>query len=682
MRGERQDDFLIPQDQRCVLAFMKTLFAMFILAGMSAPTFAQSAQGEWDSLMQGTSEGILDSIHNARLEVTAEDLVVLRKDRSAPVEMIFAKCQALGVNREQDQWWILPMSAKTTQITANSAVWVLPGSARSADHSWNLELHDGDAAAMMTDAGLKVLVNTDRFMLHQAEARPHGDAFNHRFSLAIDGGKELEDALAGFYWGTMLPLVVEKTMAAHFPYSSGYVLSTLKVSSYAGSYPAVDHEFQIKGRLAMGSPADLDIVKRMIELQFHLMEDDPERLSRAPTSVQPDGRREYHVRRNSRDRKKNASMFPLTGNIEVMEEAWHYYEATKDAAWLKSNIRRLEDAATWIQASIDRYNRVWSDVYYEDQVMKDGRVTQAQAFAAYAFGLLARMESVSGLQGKADSYAQLSKKIAAALIEPLPLGYWDEKNQRFIDWVDRDGNVHDHIHLLANTLPVTFGYATAGQAQAVRRLVDDNAAQFERFPSFLSADIAAYTSSEIGDGGPYDLSAAGRYWYWDAAYRESQTQDDLLLHQLEMVAAEGAKDNYFMGERYDMDYVYYIDGRNAHGAEQYYEYPNVFAAVLISKFLGLTIPADADVSVSPHLSSYGSVTFGIPEYALTYSYNKDGFVLKNLSEKRRHFKVDLSALGAGNMQYYLAGKSGSQVRDTRFDVELPAHAEAAWTTEH
>jgi hypothetical protein len=25
------------------------------------------------------------------------------------------------------------------------------------------------------------------------------------------------------------------------------------VSSYAGSYPAVDHEFQIKGRLAMGS---------------------------------------------------------------------------------------------------------------------------------------------------------------------------------------------------------------------------------------------------------------------------------------------------------------------------------------------------------------------------------------------------------------------------------------------
>ncbi len=44
---------------------------------------------------------------------------------------------------------------------------------------------------------------------------------------------------------------------------------------------------------------DLDIVRRMIELQFQLMNDDPEALYRMPTSVQPDGRREYHVRRNS-----------------------------------------------------------------------------------------------------------------------------------------------------------------------------------------------------------------------------------------------------------------------------------------------------------------------------------------------------------------------------------------------
>jgi hypothetical protein len=176
-------------------------------------------------------------------------------------------------------------------------------------------------------------------------------------------------------------------------------------------------------------------------------------------------------------------------------------------------------------------------VYYEDQVIKDGRVTQAQAFAAYSFGLLANMERALGRQEKATYYDGVSKKIADALIKPLPMGYWDEKNQRFIDWVDRDGQVHDHIHLLANTLPVTFSYATASQADAVRRLTDENAGQFERFPSFLAADIAGYNNSEIGSAGPYDLSAAGRYWYWDAAFRESQAQDDLLFHQLMTVAA-------------------------------------------------------------------------------------------------------------------------------------------------
>src|SRR5262249_11626374 len=163
-------------------------------------------------------------------------------------------------------------------------------------------------------------------------------------------------------WGTILPSVVEKTFAAKFPYHDGYVLSTLNVNSYAGSYPAVDHEFQIKGRLALGSPADLDVVRRMIELQFQLMNDDPEHLYRAPTSVQPDGKREYHVRRNSLDNHQNAAMFPLTGNIEVIEEAWHYYLATRDTAWLQSNVANLENSAGWILSNTDQYGRAWSDV--------------------------------------------------------------------------------------------------------------------------------------------------------------------------------------------------------------------------------------------------------------------------------------------------------------------------------
>ncbi|MGB6192282.1 MAG: hypothetical protein WBF42_07440, partial [Terracidiphilus sp.] len=86
-------------------------------------------------------------------------------------------------------------------------------------------------------------------------------------------------------------------------------------------------------------------------------------------------------------------MFLLTGNIEVLEESWRYYQATRDTAWLRANIDNLENAASLTIANTDQYGRVWSDVYYEDQVIKDGRTTQAGAFAAYTFGLLANMET-------------------------------------------------------------------------------------------------------------------------------------------------------------------------------------------------------------------------------------------------------------------------------------------------
>lgn len=657
---------------------MKRLLALAMLLGMTAAMFAQDAGSNWDDLRARGSEGILRSFENANLSGSGEKLLVTPRDTEQPVKVVFVRCQGVGMQWEQNQWWVLPISAEGAHISTNRGLWVLPVDASSKDHSWYFELEGGQATASMTKEGMTLDLRSARITVYRAESRPHSDPLRHRFSFKIAGGVELENALAGFYWGTMLPSVVEKTLAVHFPYSSGYVLSTLNVDSYAGSYPAVDHEFQTKGRLAMGSEVDLDIVKRMIELQFRLMNDDPERLSRAPTSVQPDGTREYHIRRSSLDNHRNAAMFPLTGNIEVIEETSLYHAARKDVAWLRSNIGNLEEAARWVLANTDQYGRVWSDVYYEDQVIKDGRETQAQAFAAHSFELLAGLERTLGRIERAGYYIRQAKKMTDALIAPTPLGYWDGKNRRFVDWVDRLGHIHDHIHLVANTLPVIFGYATPVQAASVRRMVDDYATQFERFPSFLSAEIDAYNKSEIGDGGPYDLSAAGRYWYWDAAYREKEKERNVLLFQLKAVTAEGAKDKYFMGERYDMDYVYYVDGKNAHGAEKYYEYPNVYAAILIAKYLGLTIPADADVSVMPHVSGYGSVEYGIDGYALRYSIGQNGFVLRNLEGKPRRFKIDLSGLDFAAPRYLLRRGAIRRVVGVRSIVTLAPYEEAHW----
>ncbi len=151
----------------------------------------------------------------------------------------------------------------------------------------------------------------------------------------------------------------------------------------------------------------------------------------------------------------------------------------------------------------------------------------------------------------------------------------------------------------------------------------------------------------------------------------------MLFTQLQAVAAEAKSNNYFMGERYDMDHVFYIDGKNAHGAEQYYEYPNVFSAVLIAKLLGLAIPADADISLTPHLPGPGIVDLRIPEYAVRYALTADRFVLTNLADRPRRFKVDLTALEHGSL-HYRRDHASSASPDI---LTLPAHAEATWTAQ-
>lgn len=89
----------------------------------------------------------------------------------------------------------------------------------------------------------------------------------------------------------------------------GYVLSTLNTDFYGGTYPAVDHEFHIRGRLAMGNSFDAGIVKRMISLQLRVMKTDWRKQYRNLLSLQPNGRREYRVRRRSKNLKKERLCF-------------------------------------------------------------------------------------------------------------------------------------------------------------------------------------------------------------------------------------------------------------------------------------------------------------------------------------------------------------------------------------
>jgi hypothetical protein len=589
---------------------------------------------------------------NAQLEAMPGGFRLLRT-AGETLTLEFETGPVLVTRHEAGGWYVLPHPSGPGEIEGDSIAWVLPPGVSDPGPAWMVRGPQGCPILARMGENLQIEARTEWLELVTHENRPRADIFGERYSFSIPDGDTLAEACAAFYWDTLLPCVVERTRAAACPTPDGYVLSTLAPWSYGGTYPDVDHEFQVKGRLATGSELDEDVARRMMELQFRMMREDPEGLWRNPCAVQIDGQREYHVRRGSRDGRENALMFLLTGNVEILEEAWLYTASIKDRAWLEAHITDLEGAASGIETYIDPYGRLWSDVYYEDQVIQDGRVCDAQAFAANGLQRLAELEEFLGRTDQAARYRSRAGQLARALIEPLPRGFWDPERQRFANWVDRGSKVHDHVHLLSNELPALFGFTGPEQARSVLALVDAHLEEFQRFPSFVARDLADYTPSEIGSGGPYDLCAAGRYWCWDAAFWAWRGDGERLRSQLLQVARESARDGYHMGERYDMDHVYYIDGQTWHGAADYYEYPCVFTWVLLHDYLGIGFDLHADLTLTPRIVGGGRVELHQSRFALAYQAGPDGFELHNLAQRPRSLRVDLSVLYPDTAEFVL-----------------------------
>lgn len=479
------------------------------------------------------------------------------------------------------------------------------------------------------------------------EGLPLCDFCGNRFSFNFNDNSLFETTLSRFYWESILNECAERTvMRKKKRLREGYVLSTLKIDFYGGTYPAVDHEFHIRGRLAMGDKFDAEVVKRMIELQLRVMRTDWRGQFRNLLSLQPNGRREYRIYRRSQNKKTKAVMFLVTANLEIVEEIYNYYCLTKDIDFLRSNIETVEAGLRYVEKFIDGRGRLWGDVYYEDQVMKDGANAQAQAFAVRIFSIMAKIEDILSINEKAESYREISKKTAENYVLPVPDGYWDDKKGRYVDWIDRKGVVHEHVHLLSNALSVSFGLNDSERDEKVNKTISEHDDIFQKFPSFVSAEIEDYTDDEIGTGGPYDLCAAGRYWCHDAKYRKHIGDGEILKNQLIKVANQAAIDDYKMGERYDMNYVYYNSGsdgeKNWHVSPLYYEYPNVFADVLVHDYLGFSGDETADVALFPCLADYG--TAEMESYSVKYEYSENSFTVTNLKNENMTVRVDLSKL--------------------------------------
>lgn len=549
-------------------------------------------------------------------------------------EQIYASLLSEG------KMYVIPPAFQPERFEGNGFLWII-------DENENRfsRVTTGGGFAVSSEGGEKAVTFSEAFTKTDFEGFPRCDFLSNSFLFSVDGSDILTETLSRLYWKNLLCQCAERSfMAKKKRLREGYVLSTLNVSVYAGTYPAVDHEFHIRGRLAMGDPFDSAVVKRMLSLQLRVMRTDWRRQYRNLLSLQSNGRREYRVRRRSRNLKKKAVMFPLTGLIEIVEEFYGYYCLTKDLEFVKESLDTLEKGLAYAEKHIDKNGRLWSDVYYEDQVIKHGAVAQAQAFAINSFRLMAKLERLAGRPELAPRYEEISEKMAANYVLDVPQGYWDPRAGRYIDWIEKNGAIHDHIHLLSNALSVTFGLNTRERDFKIAAMIRENDHIFQKFPTFLSADIAAYTDSEIGTGGPYDLCAAGRYWCHDAKYRKHIGENDLILSQLLAVARQAQADGHQMGERYDMNYIYYNTGKDAlknwHGASYYYEYPNVFADVLIHDYCGINGHEKADLALSPSLSRPARIR--MESFGIEYIFENNTFTLINLKEKPVKVFADLS----------------------------------------
>ena len=550
---------------------------------------------------------------------------------------IINKGEYLLYGFEKDGSHIIPPHYQPKKFSGDTILWLLP-----ADKSGKSKKIDCGSYTVKTKRKEIVITFDSEVAEKEFSAVPCCDFFGNEIAFELPKKEIFEKTFAEFYWNNLLNQMAERTfLRKKKDIREGYVLSTLNQKVYAGTYPAVDHEFHMKGRFAIGGKVEAELIKRMLLLQIKIMREDKKKMYRNVCAIQPNRRREYNVWRKSQNLKEKAQMFRITANIEFVEGVYNYYSLTRDIDFIKEYIDDIEKNCAYIERFIKQDYFLDSHVHYEDQVIKDFAVLQSQLFASNSFRLMSEIEALLGRNDKSEYYLSLSRKLGEKAVGTYPDGFWDKDEKRFIDWIDSKGEKHDRIHLLANELPELFGFASGEQIECCRKVIEDNSEIFDKFPSFVAAKIEDYTPFEIGVGGPYDLCAAGRYWCWDAEYIAYRKDGAKLLRQLLQVCNQAEIDNFLMGERYDMNYVYYNTGKDAehnwHGASLYYEYPNVWMYVFICKYLGIRRGFDCDFILEPMFID-GTVRLSQCGIEFTVSDSKVTKI-KNLSDKPMTVKI-------------------------------------------
>lgn len=128
-----------------------------------------------------------------------------------------------------------------------------------------------------------------------------------------------------------------------------------------------------------------------------------------------------------------------------------------------------------------------------------------------------------------------------------------------------------------------------------------------------------------------------------------------------MLSAQAKLDHYRMGERYDMNHVYYISDLHWHGAAHYYEYPNVFIWVFLYEFLGLKASLSADLYLCPAIRTDFSATI---DSLGVHCEQRDGeYTVTNISGRTLSFQTDREAFQLAPSESKLLHFEAAQEQD-------------------
>src|SRR6478735_9254926 len=101
--------------------------------------------------------GILLNIKNANTKAAKDLSLVSIQDSNYPVELTFQTHTCIGINQEDNKWYVLPLSGPSGEITANTNLWILPQDPFSKNNAYLIKLSgSGSVMAIIENGRLNV----------------------------------------------------------------------------------------------------------------------------------------------------------------------------------------------------------------------------------------------------------------------------------------------------------------------------------------------------------------------------------------------------------------------------------------------------------------------------------------------------------------------------------------------